>query len=54
MIATILGISSGTWIYIKAYRSSGGENKSAIMIGGISGALIFLLALIVLGMIFSK
>jgi hypothetical protein len=52
MIAALVAISAGTWIYVKAYRSTGGENKSAIMVGAISGGLIFLLILIVLNMMF--
>jgi hypothetical protein len=51
-VALLFGIGAGAWIYAKMYRQSGGDSKSALLVAGIAGFLLFVLVLLVLGMIF--
>lgn len=51
-VALLAGIGLGGWIYSKVYRSTGGNNRSALTVAGASGFVLFLLVLVVLGLIF--
>lgn len=51
MVALFLGLGSGAWIYSKMYSRTGGNSKSALVTGGLSGAVIFLLGLLILSFI---
>jgi hypothetical protein len=50
-IAFLLAAGASTWIYSKFMRSTGGNTKNAVIAAGISGVLLFVLTLIVLGFI---
>ena len=54
VMSLIVAISASAWIYAKMYRSSGGENKSAITVAAISGVGFFVVLLLVLNMIFKS
>lgn len=53
LIAFLVAISAGTWIYSKMYRSTGGNTRSSLVVAGGSALLLFLLVMTVLGAIFS-
>lgn len=52
-IALLVGIGFSAWVYSKVYRSTGGNNKSSIIVAGSSGFILFLFVLIVLNLIFN-
>ncbi len=42
LIAFLVAIGGGTWIYTKMMKSSGGLTKNALIVAGIAGFLLFL------------
>jgi hypothetical protein len=51
LIAFLLSVGSGGWIYGKMYRSSGGLSKQALIVAGVSGVVILLISWSILNMI---
>lgn len=51
IIALLLAVGAGTWIYSKLMRTTGNNNQSSLIGAGISGLLIFLVAILALGFI---
>lgn len=51
LIAFLVAISAATWIYSKMMRNTGGLTKSALTVAAISGVLVFVLVLILIGLI---
>lgn len=51
-IALVAAVGAGGWIYAKMYRSSGGDNKSALTVASIGGFIAFLLILGLAGLFF--
>jgi hypothetical protein len=52
LIAFFIAAGSGTWIYTKLMRNTGGNQQSSIIASGLIGALIFIVAFVVLGIVF--
>lgn len=52
MIGFLFGIGFGGWVYAKAYRSTGGNNVSALLMAAGAALVGFLLIITVLGIIF--
>lgn len=48
LIAFLFAGGAGTWIYSKMYSRTGGNTQNALTVAGISGALLFLLMLLIL------
>ena len=36
-IGLLMGVGFGAWVYSKIYRSSGGNNKNALIVAGFAG-----------------
>jgi hypothetical protein len=53
-IGFLFGAGCGAWIYSKMLRSTGGNAKSALIVAACSGALIMILATILLGIFVPK
>ncbi|CAN5398756.1 hypothetical protein BH10PAT3_BH10PAT3_5350 [soil metagenome] len=51
VIAILIAISAGVWIYSKLMRSTGNNLTSAITVASIAGAVIFVVALLLLRLI---
>jgi hypothetical protein len=51
LIAFLLAVGSGGWIYGKMYRASGGLSKQALIVAGVSGVVILLISWSILNMI---
>lgn len=51
VVAFLFAIGAGTWIYSKIYSRTGGNTQNALVVAGLSGALLFLFMLVVLNMI---
>lgn len=51
LIAFMLGAGAGTWIYNKMYRKTGGNQTSSLVVGGLSGFLLFLTMLVILAIV---
>ncbi len=51
IVALLLGIGLGAWVYSKVQRKTGGNTQSALIVAGASGATAFVLMWIVLGFI---
>jgi uncharacterized membrane protein YdjX (TVP38/TMEM64 family) len=45
LIAFLLALGGGTWIYTKLMRSSGGLTKEAVTAAAVAGVLIFIIVL---------
>lgn len=53
LIALLIAVGCGGWIYGKMYRHSGGLSSQALIVAGVSGAVILLISWTVLNMILS-
>lgn len=51
VIALLIAIGSGTWIYSKMYNRTGGNNTNAITVAALGGFVIFLFVLLLLSFI---
>lgn len=51
VIAFMIALGAGTWIYSKFYSRTGGNQKSALTAAGLSGVGIFIFVLILLSFI---
>lgn len=51
LIAFLFAAGAGTWIYSKMYSRTGGNQLNSLLIGGLSGAVLFLLMLGLLAII---
>lgn len=51
LIAFLLAVGCGGWIYSKMYRRSGGLTQQALIVAGVSGLVILLIAWSLLNMI---
>lgn len=51
-IGLMLGVGFGTWVYSKIYRSTGGNNQNAIVVGVAAGVSTLIVTLIILGLVF--
>jgi len=51
LIALLVSVGSGTWIYNKMFSRTGGNTKSALTVAGVSGGLLFVAVLIILQII---
>ncbi len=47
MIALLLALGGGTWVYTKIQRSTGGNTQTSLLMGGIAGFILFLFTIIV-------
>ncbi len=54
LIALFAAIGGSTWIYTKFNRSTGGNTQSSIIATAISGLVIFLFMLFILGLVIPK
>lgn len=54
VVGFLMGIGVGGWVYSKAYRRTGGNNQSAVLVAGISGAVAWLVVTTLLGTIFKS
>lgn len=52
-IALFFGIGFAAWVYSKIYRSTGGNNRSSLVVAASSGFVLFLFVLIALNLIFN-
>lgn len=52
LIAFLMALSAGAWIYSKIYRSTGGNTKNSLIVATASGLVIFLAVMTILGIIF--
>jgi len=50
LLALLISASASVWIYSKLMRNTGGVTKNALTAAAISGALIFVIVLIVANM----
>lgn len=53
-VALLAGIGGGTWVYVKIFRSSGNNNKTAIIVGGSAGFGIFVVLLMIMNSLFKS
>ena len=51
LIAFLFAAGAGTWIYTKVQQKTGGNTQQALIVGGISGGLLFLFMLVVLAIV---
>lgn len=51
VIALLIAIGSGTWIYSKMYNRTGGNNTNAITVAALGGFVLFLFVLLLLSFI---
>ena len=51
LVALLTALGSGTWVYTKALRRTGGNQPTALTAGGAVGVLVFVVALTVLSFI---
>ncbi len=51
VVALLLGIGFGGWVYAKTQRSTGGNTQSSLITGGASGIVAAILMLLVLSFI---
>lgn len=52
LIAFLIAVSATAWIYNKLMKTTGGNTKSAVTAAAISGGVIFLFLIVILGMLF--
>lgn len=53
VIALMLAVGGGTWVYTKMSRQTGGQAKPALIVAGTAAFFLFLIALLVLNAITS-
>lgn len=51
MVSFLLGLGFSAWVYSKIYRSTGGNNKSALIVAGASSLTMFIFMMILLSFI---
>jgi hypothetical protein len=50
VIALLIALGGGTWIFTKVQRTTGGANsQQSILFGAIAGVILFILAFIIAG-----
>lgn len=54
VIAFLMAISVGTWVYSKMYKRTLGNQQVSITVGGVVGLVLLLVAWTLLNMIFSS
>lgn len=52
VIALIIGVGSGAWLYGRFQRSTGNNTKSSVISATVSGAVIFVILWILLEILF--
>jgi hypothetical protein len=52
LISFLLAVGSSVWIFTKFQRYSGNNTQRSVIAAGISGVVIFLVAFVILGLIF--
>ncbi len=43
LVALLVGVGVGTWVYTKILRSTGGNTKSTLIVAGVTGVGVFIL-----------
>lgn len=51
LIAFLMAIGSGTWVYSKFHRSTGGNTQNALLGAGFVGVIVFVLVFTLLNFI---
>lgn len=53
-ISALFSLGAGAWIYNKMMKNSGSQTKVSVIVGVVSGLIIFIALLVILGYIFKK
>lgn len=52
VIALLVSVGTGAWVYSKILRSTGNDTRSALIVAGISSSVLFVALLITLNAIY--